>query len=254
MVRIIIIVMYKNILKAKYFCKIFIFYISLSSIILSNDYYKLDDFDTKYKKLNEPPLPPQIDKSLHPSSIYKYKYHQKKNKKTSYSRINIIKNKQALNRLAHKQQDGPKSAFFLLGINSGIDLYRVDYNQTVSFDLGFKIGYLRMFSSNAIRAYIQTSGRIGTKSINNAINTNANIDALFDITIANLYVGGGYGGEYYFYNKQIIHGPHINLGINKVINYNSNFDIGINIPFYETTTGKKIKNNINFVVAYNYIR
>lgn len=255
MAQIIIIVMYKNTLKInKYFVKICILCITLSSAIYGDVYYKLDDYDMRYKKLDEPPLPPQIDKSLHPSSIHKYKYRKKKNKKPSYSRIEIINNKQALNRIENKQQDSPRNSYFLLGVNAGVDLYSANNTIDTSFDLGLKIGYIHMFSSNSLRTYMQTSGQIGIKNINNSINMSINIDALFDITIANLYVGGGYGGEYYFYNKQIIHGPHINLGINKIINKNSNFDIGIIIPFYENTSGKKIKNNINFVFAYNYIR
>lgn len=233
--------------------KIIIFCVAILSTVYGDDYYKLDSYDAKYKKLDEPPLTPQVDKSLHPSSIYKYRYPQRKKRKPSYNRIEIIKNKQALNRLEHKQQDKLQNNYFLSGVNLGIDLYNTDSKYDILFELGLKLGYMRMFSSNSIRAYIQTSGKIGIKNVNDSANISASIDALFDITIANLYVGGGYGGEYYFYNKHIIHGPHLNIGINRAINKNSNFDVGINIPFYGEVNEKRIKNNVNFVIAYNYL-
>lgn len=238
------------------FIKSIIIIISLYSFALSNDYYKLDDYDASYNKLKEPKLPPSKDKELHPSSIYKYEYPQKEKKKPSYSRIEVINNEQALNRIQEIKKITKDKDYLLLGLNSSVDLYDLNSKNLLALELGLKIGYIHLFNSNAVRTYIKTYGKIGLGNNDiSIIGVDANIDFLFGVRIFNLYLGLGYGGEYSIKDNIIKHSPHINIGINKILNVNSNIDIGVKIPFYILLDKKfGVRNNASFVINYNYLR
>lgn len=74
-------------------------------IFASESYYKLDDFDSSYNKLNDQDLVPKENKNLHPSSIYKPKKPNRVKKEHDYSRIKIEKNPQLINRFKQSKNN-----------------------------------------------------------------------------------------------------------------------------------------------------
>lgn len=232
----------------------------IAAIILTSNYldarggyYRLDDYDTSYDKLQDPPLKIDPNKQLHPSSIHKPQRPPRIEKEPDYSRRDITNNQQAINRLSGVQVNPQRFDYFLLGIGGGIDLYAYDNKRQISMDMYAKIGYFRYLNLNAIRAYANIGARIPIGNSNpDSISFSGNVDFLLNLKIFHIYAGLGYGGEYYKSQKFLAQGLNINLGISKQFG-RSSLDIGTIIPFYSIYTKDIIiKNNIIFTLGYSY--
>lgn len=224
-----------------------------SHLNAKNNYYRLDNFDTKYNKLQDPPIKDTQNKKLHPSSIYKPQRPPRVEKEPDYNRKEVINNQQALNRLNGYPQTNPRVDYFLLGIGGGIALYAHDDKRQISGDLYAKIGYFRYLNLNAIRAYINLGTRLPIDNSNpTTLSFSGNVDFLLNLKIFHIYAGIGYGGEYYTMQKFLSQGININLGLSKQLGYGA-IDFGITIPFYTIYTKNIIiKNNIIFTLGYSY--
>lgn len=223
-------------------------------VSLFADYYRLENYDTSYHKLDEEPLPPSKDKDLHPSSIYKYNRPSKAEKQPQYSRNEIPKNNQAINRY-YTITSSPRVHYFLVGINSGLDLYAFDEKRQLSIEVLGKIGYAYYFyKKHHLRTYFQAGGRFPLNNKNpTAIALSVNFDIVVNFKYFDIYGGLGYGGEYYSSQSFFANGVNINLGLSKSFNTRHSIDVGIVIPFYSITINDRIlKNNIDFIIAYNY--
>lgn len=223
------------------------------NIVFAQNYYKLDDYDAPYNKLEDAPLPPSKEKNLHPSSIYKQERPPRIEKKPDYSRKEISNNPQALSRIQHKSIAKKKSSSFFVGANGGLDLYAFDAKRQLSLEIMGKIGYWQNLNLNALRIYFQFGGRFPLNNENpNALALALNMDFLVNMKIVDFYIGGGYGGEYYMSQKYFSRGFNINIGLSKSIQRHT-FDFGIVIPFYTMYIDNEIlKNNIIFIGGYSY--
>lgn len=234
-----------------------IFFISIilasSSLYARGNYYRLDDYDANYNKLQDPPLNQEPQKQLHPSSIYKQQRPAGIQKEPDYSRREIANNNQAANRLAGYQINPAKLDYFLLGIGGGIDIYAYDEKRQISLDLYAKLGYFRYINLNAIRIYANLGGRIPLANSNpRTLSFSGNIDFLLNLKIFHIYAGLGYGSEYYTSQKFFSQGLNINLGLSKQLGRGA-IDVGLVIPFYTIYTKDVIiKNNIIFLLEYSY--
>lgn len=235
------------------YCAIFVALCAIFTHLAAQDYYRLDDFDTSYDKLDDEPLPPNREKSLHPSSIYKQDRPPRVEKEVDYSRREIALNAQALQRLEEKQVSSRRTAHFFLGVNGGLALYAYDSKRQLSFDIAGRIGYWQDFSATALRIYLNFGGRFPLNNENpNAFAISANMDFLVKFSVLDVYAGIGYGGEYYYTQSHFSHGVNINVGFSKSFAAHS-VDFGVVIPFYTMYINDKIlKNNIIFLVGYNY--
>ncbi|RAX55203.1 hypothetical protein CCY99_00455 [Helicobacter sp. 16-1353] len=242
-----------NISKIKNFVFLLIALMCIADLAFARDnYYRLDDYDSSYDKLEDSPLPPSKDKELHPSSIYKQERPPRVEKTPDYSRIEIQNSTQTSNRLENRRISS-KKGYLLLGINGGLDLYAYDAKRQLSLEFMGKIGYLHYLNLNAFRFYFQVGGRFPLNNNNpNALALNFNTDFLLNLKVFHFYIGGGYGGEYYFSQKYFSHGFNVNLGISKSLG-NHFIEFGLVIPFYTMYIDNVIlKNNIIFVLGYNY--
>ena len=224
-----------------------------SNLYARGNYYRLDNYDANYDKLQDPPLKKEPQKQLHPSSIYKQERPIRIEKESDYSRREIANNNQANNRLGSNKINPTRADYFLLGIGGGIDIYAYNEKRPISLDLHAKLGYFRYLNLNAIRIYTNIGSRIPLANSNpNTISFSGNIDFLLNLKIFHIYAGLGYGSEYYKNQKFLSQGLNINLGLSKQFGRNA-FDAGLVIPFYTIYTKDVIiKNNIIFSLEYSY--
>ncbi len=236
----------------KYILVVVAIIVTSSHLNAKNNYYRLDNFDTKYNKLQDPPIKDTQNKKLHPSSIYKPKKPPRVEKEPDYDRQEIVNNQQALNRLNGYSKPN-RVDYFLLGIDGGIGLYAYDGKRQISGDMHGKIGYFRYLNINAIRAYINLGARIPINNSNpNTLAFSGNIDFLLSLRVFHAYIGIGYGGEYYIKQKFLSQGINTNLGVSKQLGYSA-IDFGVTIPFYTIYKDNIIiKNNIIFTIGYSY--
>lgn len=241
-----------NVIKHKIIFFIFIIFAS-SNLNANSSYYRLDDYDTNYDKLQDPPLKQEPHKKLHPSSIYKQQRPTKLQQEYDYSRREIAQNSQANNRLSGYQINPTRLDYFLLGIGGGIDLYAYDEKRQISLDLYTKLGYFRYINLNAIRIYANIGSAIPLANSNpNTLTFSGNIDFLLNLKVFHIYAGLGYGGEYYKSQKFLSQGLNVNLGLSKQFGRNA-IDVGLVIPFYTIYTKDVIiKKNIIFSLEYSY--
>lgn len=228
--------------------------ICMASLAFGRDnYYRLDDYDSSYNKLEDEPLPPSKDKQLHPSSIYKQERPPRIEKTPDYSRRDIPSSTQVSNRLENKKISPNKKGYLFLGANGGLDLYSYDSKRKLSLEVMGKIGYWHYLNLNSFRIYFQLGGRFPLNNENsNTLALNLNMDFLVNIKVFDFYIGAGYGGEYYFSQKYFSNGFHINTGISKSFGRHS-LEFGLVIPFYTIYVDNEIlKNNIIFMLGYNY--
>lgn len=233
---------------------VFIALICLGEFAFGRDsYYRLENYDSRYDKLKDEELPPSKDKTLHPSSIYKQERPARIEKTPDYSRIDTLSSKQVSNRLENKNISANKRRYLFLGLNGGLDLYAYDAKRQLSLELMGKIGYWHYFNLNAFRIYFQLGGRFPVNNNNpNALALNFNMDFLINIKVFDFYIGGGYGGEYYFLQKYFSHGFNVNTGISKSFGRHI-VEFGLVIPFYAMYINNEIlKNNIIFTLGYSY--
>ncbi|MDE6885765.1 MAG: hypothetical protein K2P17_01800 [Helicobacteraceae bacterium] len=262
-------------MKLKISSFILIAFISLAES--SDNYYKLDDYDSSYRLLKDKPLPPPKLRDLNTYSKGRPAREKKEmdysrreipvpqsrpsqiNENYDYERNNILINQQALDRLNGTIYKEKQKHFLFLGLNSGSNLFSIvtqyDAKKHISIELKAKIGYLYYFyKNNAFRIY----ANVGTsfplyKEIPLDVIFSGNIDFLIDFYVIDFYIGVGYGGEYFIKEKFISHGVNINLGLSKSFG-NHQLEFGIALPFYYifTKNDKILNHNIDFILGYNY--
>lgn len=240
-------------------------------------YYRLDNFDSRYKLLDDPPAPPEKIKQLNPSALYKANRPariQKKpdyrrveifppakrvgsDRKISHRRIKIIPNKQALIRSGLPYIE-PRAHFLLLGLNSGVDLFESHSKKRVAVEIAGKIGWHYYFTddddSSAMRIYLNIGAPIPiTQEISKAISGSLNIDFLINAVYLDFFVGGGYGGDYFLNERFFSHGFLLNVGISKAIDAHQ-IELGARVPFYRVMNGAsgRVKHIVDIVISYNY--
>ena len=233
-------------------------------------YYRLDNFDSRYKLLDDPPAPPEKIKQLNPSALYKVNRPARIQKKPDYRRveifppakrvgsdrkinhrrIKIIPNKQALIRSGLPYIE-PRAHFLLLGLNSGVDLFESHSKKRVAVEIAGKIGW---HYSSAMRIYLNIGAPIPiTQEISKAISGSLNIDFLINAVYLDFFVGGGYGGDYFLNDKFFSHGFLLNVGISKAIDAHQ-IELGARVPFYRVMNGAsgRVKHIVDIVISYNY--
>lgn len=241
-----------RLIKARIFC---LLCIVCSSVFGAENYYRLQDYDSSYRKLKDSPAPPPKIKQLPPSALYKQSRPAREKKKIDYSRQEIITNPQALMRFGVFPEQ--KYHYLLFGVSGGVDLFTLlDSNSSkkyVGIDLLWKLGYLYQFNANAFRIYFDIGGKIPTNNaIPIALGFSGNMDFLINLLYLDFYIGAGYGAEYY--NKGTLsHGFKVNLGISKSF-ANHQVEFGLNIPFYNfhNIDDKTLYHNIDFIISYHY--
>ena len=231
----------------------FIFIIISSDVCARDQYYRLDDYDATYNKLQDPPLKDEPQKKLHPSSLYKQERPVRVEKEPDYSRREITNNTSANNRLSGNIINPARLDYFLLGVGGGFGIYANDEKRQISLDLHAKMGYFRYINLNAIRIYANIGTAIPLANINpNTIFFNGNIDFLLNLKVFHIYAGLGYGIEYLKNQRFLSQGININLGLSKQFGRNA-IDAGLVIPFYRIYIKDRIiKNNIMFLLEYSY--
>ncbi len=239
-------------------------------------YYRLDNYDSRYKLLDDPPAPPEKTKQLNPSSLYKAirpaRIEKKPNykrveilppakrigsdAKRSYRRIKVIPNKQALIRSGLPYYE-PRAHFLLLGINSGVDLFSID-KKRVAVEIAGKIGWHYYFSdddySSAMRIYLNIGAPISTSSaLSQAISGSINMDFLINAVYLDFFLGGGYGGDYYLKERFFANGFVLNAGISKEIDAHQ-IELGARVPFYSVLKGAngQTRHIVDIIIAWNY--
>lgn len=256
------------------------FAIAMAIIVLNlfgteSPYYRLDNFDSRYNLLDDPPPPPEKLKNLNPSSLYKanrpvrikkepnYKRVEippptkriGSDREISYRRIKIIPNKQALIRSGLPYIE-PMAHFLLLGINSGVDLFKQSSKNRIAVEIAGKIGWHYYFSddddSSSMRIYLNIGTPIDS-AIPKAVSGSINMDFLINVVYIDLFVGGGYGGDYFLKERFFSHGFLINAGISKAINAHQ-IELGTRVPFYKTlnNANRSTKHIIDIILAWNY--
>lgn len=226
-----------------------------AGLLFANTFYRLQGVDSSYDLLEDSPL---IQKQKKLKSMNTQNRTPRPTKKPNYDRIDIVANKQALIRFGINP---PKirQHFLMLGLNSGIDLFtHSTKSKHIAIDLVGKIGYLYYFSdkadSNALRIYLNLGSPIPTtRAIPASVAGNINLDFLLNVIYFDLYIGGGYGGEYFIKNRFFSHGFIVNVGFSKRLQ-NHQIEFGLRVPFYSmlTTSNFALNHNIDFIVGYNY--
>lgn len=226
------------------------------NVLCASNFYRLEGVDSGYKLLEDSPLL-QKQKKLKPMNTQNRTPRPKK--EPSFERINIIANQQALIRSG---LNPPKiqQHFFMLGLNSGIDLFSVidTTKKQIAVEIAGKMGYLYYFSeradSNAMRIYVNFGSPIPTTSaIPASLAVSLNMDFLLSVVYFDLYIGGGYGGEYFFKNRFFSHGFIVNVGFSKRFD-NHQVEFGLRVPFYSMleSANTALNHNIDFILGYNY--
>lgn len=216
------------------------------------DYYRLDDFDASYDKLDDPPLPPVRDKDLPPSSIYKQNRPPREDKPIDTSRIPVPPNPQALNRLHDKPIYPRNYGRFFVGALGGFDIYADSAKRYLSLDLSARLGYWHHFEANALRTYLQFGVRAPLGSHSAALPFSLNGDFLLDLRLFHFYLGAGFGAEWLFKHRYLSYGAHINVGLNRSFGRHS-VDAGLTIPFYRAyDAGNFLENAIIIALGYNF--
>lgn len=234
-------------------------------------YYRLDNFDSRYKLLDDPPAPPEKIKQLNPSALYKANRPariEKKpdyrrveifppakrvgsDRKMSYRRIKIIPNKQALIRSGLPYYE-PRAHFLLLGLNSGVDLFEINGKTHATAEFAGKIGWHFYFTddddSSAMRIYLNIGAPIPINAIPKAISANLNVDFLINAIYLDFFVGAGYGGDYFLDDKFFSHGFLLNAGISKAIDAHQ-IEVGARVPFYKKRNTNHI---VDIVLSWHY--
>lgn len=235
-------------------------------------YYRLDNYDSRYNLLDDPPAPLEKEKQLHPSSLYgairfpripkepNYKRVEilppvsriGSYKDFDYRRIAVIPNKQALIR-SGLWYDEPRVHFLLLGINGGADLFN---KNRVAVEIAGKIGWHYFFSdgnhSSSMRIYLGIGAPIPiTKEISNAVSGNVNIDFLINALYLDFFIGGGYGGDYFLKERLFSHGFLVNAGISKAIMAHQ-IELGVRVPFYGVLKDKQTKRIVDIILSWHY--
>ena len=240
-------------------------------------YYRLDNYNSHYNLLDDPPAPPEKIKQLNPSSLYtalRPARIQKKpdyrrvdifppakrigsDKKMSYRRIKIIPNKQALIRSGLPYIE-PRAHFLLLGLNSGVDLFESHSKKRVTMEIAGKIGWHYFFSdddnSSSMRIYLAFGSPIATTSaISQAISGSVNMDFLINALYLDFFIGAGYGGDYFLDERFFSHGFLLNAGISKSIGAHQ-IELGARVPFYRAlnSANGRTKHIVDIILAWNY--
>ena len=254
-----------------------IFALNLASGASSPEpYYRLDNYDSRYKLLDDPPAPLQKQKQLNPSSLYtairparikkEPNYRRVEllppakrigsDREFDYRRIKVIPNKQALIRSGLPYY-APRAHFLLLGINGGVDLFSNDKTR-VAVEIAGRIGWHYFFSdddySSSMRIYLSVGAPIQTTpELSQAIGGNLNVDFLINAIYLDFFIGGGYGGEYYLKERFFSHGFLINAGISKAIRAHQ-IELGVRVPFYSALNGAngRTKHIIDIILAWHY--
>lgn len=239
-------------------------------------YYRLDNFDSRYKLLDDPPAPPEKIKQLNPSSLYKAirparikkepNYRRVEllppakrigsDREFDYRRIKVIPNKQALIRSGLPYYE-PRAHFLLLGINGGVDLFS-NAKKRVAVEIVGRIGWHYFFSdddnSSSMRIYLGVGAPIPTTNeLSQAVAGNLNVDFLINALYLDFFIGGGYGGEYFLKERFFSHGFLINAGISKAISAHQ-IEVGVRVPFYSALRGAngRTKHIIDITIAWHY--
>lgn len=235
------------------------FLLFFATLVVANaQYYRLQGVDSSYDLLEDSPL---IQKQKQLKNMNSQNRTPRAKKEISTERIDISTNKQALIRFGINPPK-PRVHFLILGLNSGIDLFTNSTPYTtkkhIAVEIMGKIGYSYYFNqteqSNALRIYLNIGSPIPTtKAIPASLATNLNIDFLINVIYFDLYIGGGYGGEYFVKNSFFSHGFIVNVGFSKRLD-NHQIEFGLRVPFYSmlSTSNSIINHNIDFVLGYNY--
>lgn len=220
-------------------------------------YYKLDDFDSRYRELKDSPLPPQKGSQLHPSSLYSHPRPARIEREIPTERQEIPQNNQALMRL--KRIAPPPTHFLTLGFYPAINLFTFanesNDNKAVALDLSASLGYLHYFYKNhAFRIYAKLGGKAPFyKEIPAMLSFSSQLDFLINVKYFDFVLGAGYGGEYQFSHKFLSHGFLINVGLSKRVK-SHRFEALIAIPFYKVYLQNNtiLNHNIDFIFGYSY--
>ena len=258
------------------FCFAFIF---SATLYADSAYYRLDGYDSGYRLLDDAPI---VQKHKPLKSHNSQNRTPRPKKQQNFNRIDIspppLRNGSGADawnesrispspnepaRIRYGFPPYPKQHFLLLGLNTGVDLFTQspvigENSKHIGVEIGAKIGYLYYFTksenSHAMRIYATFGTAIPTSS---AIPPNfalsGNVDFLFNVIYFDIYLGGGYGGEYFAPQGFFAHGALLNTGFSKRIE-NHQVEIGVRVPFYPllTQVDSALNHNIDFVLAYNY--
>lgn len=259
------------------FCVLFaIFSITQLS---ANSYYRLQGYDSSYRLLDDAPIT-QKKKSLKSHNSQNRTPRPKREQSTrridisppasrngsnsnkwDSSRLNPTPNEPA--RIRYGFPPYPRQHFLLLGLNTGIDLYTQstagqDNSKHIGIELGAKIGYLYYFTksetSHAMRIYANFGTSIPTsRALPLNLAVSGNVDFLFNVIYFDIYLGGGYGGEYFASQGFFAHGALLNTGFSKRIG-NHQLEVGVRVPFYPLLMrlDSALNHNIDFILTYNY--
>lgn len=236
-------------------------------------YYRLDNFDSRYKLLDDPPAPSEKIKQLNPSALYKANRPARikkkppyrrveifppakrvgSDKKMSYRRIKIIPNKQALIRSGLPYYE-PRAHFLLLGLNSGVDLFGANGKTQATAEIAGKIGWHFYFTddddSSAMRIYATFGAPLPINpAIPKAISANLNVDFLINAIYLDFFIGGGYGGDYFLDDKFFSHGFLLNAGISKAIDAHQ-IEVSARVPFYKK---RNVNHIVDIVLSWHYL-
>lgn len=242
-------------------------------------YYRLQGYDSGYRLLDDAPIT-QKKKPLKSYNSQNRTPRPKREQSTKRidisppilrngsasrwdsSRIKPTPNEPA--RIRYGFPPYPRQHFLLLGLNAGVDLFtqsatRQDNSKRIGVELGAKIGYLYYFTasddSHAMRLYANLGTAIPTsRALPLNFSFSGNVDFLFNVIYFDIYLGGGYGGEYFASQGFFSHGALLNTGFSKRIG-NHQLEVGVRVPFYSMliSPDSALNHNIDFIFTYNYL-
>lgn len=240
-------------------------------------YYRLQGYDSGYRLLDDAPIiqkkkPLKSNNSQNRASRPKREQSTKRIDisppalrngsnagKWDSSRIKPTPNEPA--RIRYGFPPYPRQHFIMVGLNSGVDIFTAESSldsakKAFAVELMGKFGYFYFFTrdndSHSMRIYAHFGTSIPTnKAIPANIAFGANIDFLINVIYFDLFLGAGYGGEYFIRNATLSHGALVNTGFSKRIG-NHQLEVGVRVPFF-TMPDSALNHNIDIVLSYNYI-
>lgn len=243
-------------------------------------YYRLQGYDSGYRLLDDAPViqkkkPLKSNNSQNRASRPKREQSTKRidisppalrngsnTGKWDSSRLKPTPNEPA--RIRYGFPPYPRQHFLLLGLNSGVDIFTAESSldsakKAFAVELMGKIGYFYFFThyndSHSMRIYANFGTAIPTsRALPPNFAVSGNLDFLFNVIYFDIYLGGGYGGEYFVPQGFFSHGALLNTGFSKRIG-NHQLEVGVRVPFYSMliSLDSAINHNIDFIFTYNYL-
>ncbi|MGX3010061.1 hypothetical protein ACWIUD_00655 [Helicobacter sp. 23-1044] len=245
------------------------------SCVVADSAYRLQGFDAEYNLLNDAPIiqkgkalkshnaqnrtprPPkkQSNKRIEPP---KSSTRAVNARDFDGSRLSILENEPA--RIRYGFPPYPPQHFLMIGLNGGADIFSAESSadsakKLIGVEIMGKFGYLYFFTrdanSHALRIYAHFGTAIPTnKALAWNVAFGGNIDFLINVFYFDLFLGVGYGGEY-FTSGLLKHGTLLNTGISRRIG-NHQIELGVRVPFYFLPDSAILRHNIDILLGWNY--